>query len=87
MEVAISELRAHLREWLERARGGNEIVVTDHGIPVARLLGVDATETLQRLTDEGVIARPSSPKRPQARGRRRANATSSVADLIGEQRR
>jgi prevent-host-death family protein len=87
MEVAISELRAHLSEWLEQARGGSEIVVTDRGIPVARLLGVDTSETLQRLTDEGVIARPSNPKRPQARGRRRAIAASSVANLVGEQRR
>jgi prevent-host-death family protein len=87
MEVAISELRAHLSEWLERARGGSEIVVTDRGIPVARLLGVDASETLRRLTEEGVIARPSNSVRPQATGRRRAKTTSSVADLVGEQRR
>lgn len=87
MEVAISELRAHLSDWVEQAKGGSEIVVTDRGIPVARLLGVDASDALQRLTDEGVIARPSNPRRPQARGRRRATAGSSVAELVGEQRR
>ena len=87
MEVAISELRAHLSEWLERARSGSEIVVTDRGIPVARLIGVSASETLQRLTAEGLIAPPSSAARPQATGRRRARATASVAELVGEQRR
>jgi prevent-host-death family protein len=87
MEVAISELRAHLSEWLERARDGSEIVVTDRGIPIARLLGVGASETLQRLTAEGLIARPLSSVRPRAEGRRRARTTSSVADLVGEQRR
>jgi prevent-host-death family protein len=87
MEVSISELRAHLSDWLERARGGSEIVVTDRGIPVARLLGVDAAETLQRLTAEGHVAPPASAARPRAQGRRRAKATSSVADMVGEQRR
>lgn len=87
MEVAISELRAHLSDWLERARDGNEIVVTDRGIPVARLLGVDSSETLQRLTAEGLVAPPSGAERPRAKGRRRAKAAASVADLVGEQRR
>jgi prevent-host-death family protein len=87
MEVAISELRAHLSDWLERARGGSEIVVTDRGIPVARLLGVDAAETLQRLTAEGLVSPPSSATKPRAKGRRRAKAAVTVADLIGEQRR
>jgi prevent-host-death family protein len=87
MEVAISELRAHLSDWLERARGGSEIVVTDRGIPVARLLGVHTSETLQRLTAEGLVAPPSGAGRPRAKGRRRAKAAASVADLVGEQRR
>jgi prevent-host-death family protein len=87
MEVAVSEFRAHLSDWLERARGGSEIIVTDRGIPIARLLGVDAAETLQRLTEAGVIGRPSDATRPRAKGRRRARTASSVADLVGEQRR
>jgi len=66
MDVAVSELRANLRDWLERAREGNEVVVTERGIPVARLLGIETTPLLDRLTAEGVIGRPTTPK-----GRRR----------------
>ena len=29
MDVAVSEFRANLRDWLERAREGNEVVVTE----------------------------------------------------------
>jgi prevent-host-death family protein len=47
MDIAISDLRAHLSEWLERARGGAEIVITDRGVPVARLLGVTTTAALE----------------------------------------
>lgn len=87
MDVAVSELRAHLSEWLEQARHGNEVVVTDRGVPVARLLGMDATDTLERLTVEGVIARPERSKRPKASGRGRPQARTNMADLISEQRR
>src|SRR5665647_1492442 len=38
MDVAISTLRAELSSWIERARSGEEIVVTERGTPVARLL-------------------------------------------------
>ena len=47
--MAVSDLRAHLSEWLERARGGEEVVVTDRGVPVARLLGITAASILERL--------------------------------------
>jgi prevent-host-death family protein len=45
MDVPVTELRAHLSEWLDRVRSGDEVVVTDRGIPVARLLGMSATGT------------------------------------------
>lgn len=83
----MTELRAHLSDWLTRAREGEEIVVTDRGVPVARLLGVDAAATLVRLTQEGVIARPESDERPRAKGRARPRARRPVAERVGEQRR
>jgi prevent-host-death family protein len=87
MDVAVSELRAHLSEWLEQAREGTEVVVTDRGVPVARLLGLDATDTLERLTADGIIARPEQAKRPTASGRRRPSSRTNMADLVSEQRR
>ena len=87
MDVAISEFRAHLSEWLERAREGEEVVVTDRGVPVARLLGIGAAATLERLSAEGVIGRPERSQRPPASGRPRPGARRSVAKLVSEQRR
>lgn len=37
MDVAISVLRSELANWVERARAGEEVVVTDKGIPVAHV--------------------------------------------------
>lgn len=87
MDVAVSELRAHLSEWVERARGGDEIVITDRGVPVARLLGLAAADTLQRLAAEGVIGRPAAAQRPVASGRPRPRPRRPVADIVSEQRR
>jgi prevent-host-death family protein len=87
MDVAISDLRAHLSEWLEQVREGKEVVITDRGMPVARLLGMSATSTLERLSAEGVIGRPERTQRPTASGRRRPRARDSVAELVSEQRR
>ena len=86
MDVAVTELRAHLSEWLSLAREGQEVVVTERGVPVARLLGVEATPTLERLTSEGVIARPDQQRRPMATGRRRPRPKRSVAHIISDQR-
>lgn len=87
MDVAISELRAHLSEWLERARSGEQLVITDRGMPVARLLGLDATEALERLTAEGVIGRPTRRQRPTASGRTRPRPRRPVSAQVSEQRR
>jgi prevent-host-death family protein len=87
VNVPITELRAHLSEWLEQARSGEEIIVTDRGVPVARLMGLDAASVLERLTLEGVISRPVLFEKIKARGRSRPSATSSVADIVSAQRR
>jgi prevent-host-death family protein len=87
MDVAVTELRAHLSEWVERARGGDEIVITDRGMPVARLLGLTTADTLQRLAAEGVIGRPAAAQRPAASGHARPRPRRPVADIVSEQRR
>jgi prevent-host-death family protein len=80
MDIAVSELRAHLSEYLDRARAGDEVIITDRGIPVARLLGLTATATLERLATDGTIGRAAPPRRPTASGR-------PVADQVSDQRR
>jgi len=43
MNVAVRELKNHLSEYLSRASGGEEIVVTSHGKPIARLAPMRTT--------------------------------------------
>lgn len=86
VDVAISTLRAELSRWIERARAGEEVVVTDRGIPVARLLSVDTAPLLDQLVQRGVLSRPQRADRPAARSAARVRASGPVADLVSEQR-
>lgn len=87
VDVAVSEFRAHLSDYLDRAREGDEVVITDRGVPIARLLGLTATATLDRLAADGVIARATAAPRPRAAGRPRPRPRRSVADHVSDQRR
>ncbi len=88
MDVQITELRSHLADYIERVRAGEDLVVVQHGFPVARISGIDSTNVIERLTKEGVIRRPIDPVKVTAKGRRRAVPTTgpTVSDWITEQR-
>ncbi|MGH7919391.1 MAG: type II toxin-antitoxin system Phd/YefM family antitoxin [Candidatus Dormibacteraceae bacterium] len=87
MDVAITTLRADLASWIGRVRAGEEVVVTDRGTPVARLVGVDAAPLLEELTQRGVLSRPRRAVRPKASAALRVRARGPVAELVSEQRR
>lgn len=85
--MTISSLRAELAKWIERARQGEEIIVTDRGTPVARLSSVDTTPLIEQLTKSGILGKPRRTGRPTARGASRVQPRASVSELVGEQRR
>ncbi|HUB39218.1 MAG TPA: type II toxin-antitoxin system prevent-host-death family antitoxin [Streptosporangiaceae bacterium] len=86
MDVAVTDLRAHLSEWLERVRDGSEVIITDRGVPVARLLSLSTTATLERLAAEGIIGRQSG-RRPAAAGRTRLRPRQALSSIVSDQRR
>lgn len=55
MEVGIRELRGDLSRFVKRVRKGEEIVVTDRGRPVARLVPVEGERKIDRLIREGLV--------------------------------
>lgn len=88
MDVQITDLRARLADYIERVRQGEELVVVQHGFPVARLSGIDSTPVIERLTRDGVIRRPANPVKITAAGRKRVKPSPGppVSDWIAEQR-
>jgi prevent-host-death family protein len=87
MDVSVTDLRAHLSTWLERAREGDDVVITDRGVPVARLTGLAATATLERLAADGVISRPVAARRPRASGQARPHPRRPLSETVSDQRR
>ena len=56
MKVGIRELKTHLSSYVDQARRGETIVITDHGKVVAQLCPTPAEEipaSLKHLVDSG----------------------------------
>ena len=85
MEVGVRELRDHLSRYLADVSDGGEVVITDHGRPVARLVGFGRERALDRLIAEGVVTPAASARR--WRPVRRVAAKGTVSDLVADQRR
>ena len=84
MEVGVRELRNNLSRYLERVRGGEEVVVTDRGRAIARVLPVGTERALDRLIAKGLVTPAQRPKR---RTRQPIKSKGTVSDLVADQRR
>ena len=49
--VGIREAKAHFSEYVELARAGAEVVVTDRGRPVVRLVAIAPSKTVKNEDD------------------------------------
>ena len=89
MKVGIRELKAHLSAYIEQARKGETVVITDHGKVVAQLgpsPELDLPVNLKRLVNEGrLILKP--PPRDLPAPIKLLPGEKSMQDYISEQRR
>ena len=84
-EVGIRKLRDNLSRYIDQVRDGEEIVVTDHGRAVARIVSLDQPRAIDRLIDQGLVTAASETDR--TRPRRRIKPSDPVSPLVAEQRR
>jgi prevent-host-death family protein len=94
MRVGIRELKAHLSQYIDQARKGEPVVITDHGKPVVRLEPVVTRTGHEQLpaklralieegkvVDKGLVTREMLPKPlPPLKGDK------TLSDLIIEER-
>jgi prevent-host-death family protein len=83
MEVGIRELKARLSEYVERAVAGDDIVVTDRGRPVARLVAFAQDSAVERGIAEGWI---EAPRRTHLANATRYPSAVSVQQALDEDR-
>jgi prevent-host-death family protein len=83
--VGIREFRADLSRWIKRVEAGEEVVVTDRGNPVARVVPATGQSKLDQLIAAGRVR----PARRPWRGPlpKPIKATGTVSDLAKEQQR
>lgn len=80
MNVGIRELKAHLSEYVGKAADGENIVVTDRGKPVARLVGLSGSSMLDRGIEDGWITPPSRSRLTPAKRFKAPQSTSAALD-------
>jgi len=85
MVVGVAELRQRLAHYLELAAAGEEIVVTDRGRPIARLVAATTASKLDELVAAGVAHRPTRSKRTWTGPR--LKVAGGLGDLVADQRR
>lgn len=84
-EVGVRDLKNNLSRYLERVRDGEEVVVTDHGRPVARLSPIEtSTRGLAALIEAGLAQPPKTDRRTLPK---LITASGIVSDLVADQRR
>jgi prevent-host-death family protein len=80
VEVGIRELRADLSRWIKRVRAGDEIVVTDRGTAVARVVPMDGERTIDRLIREGLVI--PAPNRGERTLPKPIDSAGPLSDLV-----
>jgi prevent-host-death family protein len=85
--VGVRELKNQLSSFLDRVKAGEEITVTEHGRPIARLsaIGRDA-DRMAELVASGIVQPASARRQLPLKRVRLAEGASSLAELVSEQR-
>jgi prevent-host-death family protein len=66
--ASVAEVKARLSEYVRRVKAGNEVVITERGVPVARLTGLEVAE--RRATRRDRLARSGTVRPGKGRVRR-----------------
>lgn len=91
LAAGIAELRTDLRKFLALVRNGEDVVITDHGKPVARIVpeetrADEVAGRLRMLADAGTVILPT---RERSRKARMPSAIGGrpLSEIVSEDRR
>lgn len=85
MEVGIRELRGQLSDYLARVREGTEVVITDRGTAIARIIPITGGRAFDRAVAEGLVT--PALRQDRTRPDQRVQSRDTITDLVAEQRR
>jgi prevent-host-death family protein len=84
-EVGIRELRDNLSRFLDDVQAGRELIVTERGRPVARIVSTSGESWLYELVAEGIVTLPERELDLSSFGRVRAKG--DLMEFVFDQRR
>ncbi len=86
--VGVRDLKNRLSAYLDLVKSGQDIVVTEHGRPIARLSPVSAdVDRMAALVEAGIVQPPLSARRRLPTERITLVGSSSLDDDVAAQRR
>jgi prevent-host-death family protein len=83
--VGIRELRDNLSRFLDDVQAGRELIVTERGRPVARIVSTSGESWLDELVAEGIVTLPERELDLSSFGRVRAKG--DLMEFVFDQRR
>ncbi len=66
MQISLTELRRTPAAALDHVREGEEVIVTEAGVPLCRLVPVNRPTRYAALVADGTIRLPEAPRDPAA---------------------
>jgi prevent-host-death family protein len=86
--VGVRELKNQLSGYLDRVKAGEEITVTEHGRPVARLTSVAPdVDRMAELVAAGIVRPAAASRRRLPSKRVKLTVGDSIGELVAQQRR
>ena len=84
MQIGVRELKQHLSEYLDRAAGGEVLIVTDRGVPKVVIAAAPGVDQFARGVAEGWITPPKRTDGLSPPSRQRS--TQRIVDVMLEDR-
>ncbi len=85
--VGVRELKNHLSSYLDRVKAGEEITVTEHGWPIARLTATAPDVDRRAALIEAGIVRPATATRRRLPSRRvKLTPGDPLESIVAQQR-
>jgi prevent-host-death family protein len=82
----VAQIKAKLSEYLRQVKSGGEVVITERGIPVARLVPLDADESRatreERLIRAGILRPASGPRKKLGAPKSRPDAGAAALEAL-----
>lgn len=85
--VGVRDLKAKLSEYLDKAKLGDEIIVTDHGKPIARLIKEpnkqkSTIEKMYFLAEKGLVQLPSKERKAKSNSLFKSKSKITATELL-----